>query len=85
MRSDAIDQMISLAFLPVTVINTAELLALFILNLAQSPQTHPHLVEPKIVEGLLNVCTLKCKQIREQQPAQGQAHQYDPRAAKALQ
>ena len=85
MRSDAIDQMISLAFLPISVINTAELLALFILNLAQSPQTHPHLVEPKIVEGLLDVCVLKCKLINEQAPAQGQAHRSDPRAAKALQ
>ena len=85
MRSDAIDQMISLAFMPITVVNTAELLALFILNLAQSPQTHPHLVKPTIVEGLLDVCDLKCKLISEQSPMQGQAHQEDPMAAKALQ
>ena len=66
MRTDVIDQTLAMALHPAYDCETAKFSVETILNLSQSPKTHPYIVSREVVEKMLEICEQRHKMLSPQ-------------------
>ena len=66
MRTDVIDQTLAMALHPAYDCEAANFSVGTILNLSQSPKTHPYIVSREVVEKMLEICEQRHKMLSQQ-------------------
>jgi hypothetical protein len=77
-RTGVIDQTLAMALHPVYDCSTAKFCVETILNLTQSPETHPYITRREVVEKMLEICEQRHKTLDQLSPLFQQTKKTDP-------